>query len=348
MANVEIAVPTTLDGVLERAWLEKALAPVSGGSAISSVEVVEVIRTMATKVRFRVTFADSKVGTRGFCLKGFLDVDAMTSKGGATTVLEADFYAKIASELDVRVPACLSTIIDRTDMQGLIIMRDLIVDGARFCSALEAFTPDQAAKSLEQIAHLHAGGRLLDRFDWIQARLSQLAQAQYVPQAMLQELLNGPRGEGFPTRIRDAGVLIAGARALAALDAKRPQTLVHGDAHAGNIYETQDGPGLIDWQLLQRGGWSLDVAYHICAVLDVKDAESQERRLLGHYLETARGLGVNVPDADTAWAQYRESVVYGYYLWAITRRVDPAITNVFVNRLGNAVRRHGSYDLLGV
>jgi hypothetical protein len=42
------------------------------------------------------------------------------------------------------------------------------------------------------------------------------------------------------------------------------------------------------------------------------------------------------------------SVVYGYYLWAITRRVEPAITNVFVNRLGNAVARHESYRLLGL
>jgi hypothetical protein len=42
------------------------------------------------------------------------------------------------------------------------------------------------------------------------------------------------------------------------------------------------------------------------------------------------------------------SVVYGYFLWAITRRVEPAIINVFVNRLGSAVTRHESYRLLGV
>jgi hypothetical protein len=41
-------------------------------------------------------------------------------------------------------------------------------------------------------------------------------------------------------------------------------------------------------------------------------------------------------------------VVYGYYLWSITRRVEPAIINVFVGRLGASVTRHESYRLLGV
>ena len=53
----------------------------------------------------------------------------------------------------------------------------------------------------------------------------------------------------------------------------RPQFLVHGDAHAGNIFRTDRGSGLIDWQVLQRGTWAIDVAYHLCAVLPVDLAE---------------------------------------------------------------------------
>ncbi len=100
--------------------------------------------------------------------------------------------------------------------------------------------------------------------------------------------------------------------------------------------------------MLQRGGWALDVAYHICAVLPVDVAEAHELALLGHYLETARGLGCTLPDAETAWAQYREAAIYGYYLWAITRRVDPPIIAQFFQRLGSAVSRHESHALLGV
>lgn len=346
-ATTEPPVPRTFDAAMDPAWLTHALTPVTGGARIESVEVVEVIRTMATKIRFKVAWDDGRQSA-ALCLKAFLDVDEQAAKGGSTTITEADFYTRIAPETSVRVPTCLVTVCDRADPQGVIIMRDLIAEGARFCSALEPFAADQAAASLEQIARLHAKGALLERETWIGRRIASLAEAQYVPQPLLQEMLNGPRGVGLTERTRDAGLLIAGMKALARRDETLPQTLVHGDCHAGNIFETKDGPGLIDWQILQRGGWALDVAYHIAAVLPVELAEQDEWTLLRHYLDVARGLGSEVPDFETAREQYRAAAVYGFYLWSITRRVDPAITNVFVDRLGKAVTRHDSYRLLGL
>jgi hypothetical protein len=341
----KLPVPKTLDEAMDPAWLTAALAPVSGGSEVRSVEILEVIRTVATKVRFAVDFADGQ--RPAFCLKGFLGADEMTLKGGSTNVLEADFYTFIAPEITVRTPVCVNTVVNRENPQGVTIMRDLITDGAHFCSALQAFAPDQAARSLEQLARLHAARHLLPVYPWIQHRVAQLAEAVYVPQPRLQELIDGPRGEGLPAATRDAGALIAAMKALAAQDTHRPQTLVHGDSHAGNIFETADGPGLIDWQLLQKGSWALDVGYHINAVCAVAVAEREERRLLDHYLDFARGLGCDVPDRETAWEAYRGAAVYGCYLWGITQRVDPAITNVFFNRLASAVTRHDSYRLLG-
>lgn len=344
-ATTEPPVPRTMAAAMDPAWLAHALKAVTGGARIEHVEVVEVIRTMATKVRFR---ADWSGGSASLCLKAFLDVDEGTARGGSTTIIEADFYDRVAPGSSVRVPACVATICDRANPQGVIIMRDLIVDGARFCTALEPFSADQAAASLEQIARLHAMRPVLDREPWIEHRIASLAEAVYVPQPMLQELLDGPRGQNLSEPVRDAGRLIAGMKALAARDATLPQTLVHGDCHAGNIFQTADGPGLIDWQLLQHGGWALDVAYHISAVLPVELAEREEWNLLRHYLDVARGLGVEVPDFETAREQYLVAPVYGFYLWSITRRVDPAITNVFVDRLGKSVTRHDSYRRLGL
>lgn len=340
-----LEVPRTLAGALDPAWLTKALEPLTLGVPVTAVETVEVIKTVATKVRFVATFEG---GQAALCLKGLLDVDPEMAKGGPTTVLECDFYDQLAPYLTVRVPDRVATVIDRDEPIGVLIMRDLIDQGARFCSALEAFTVDQAAESLEQLARLHIGRDMLDHLPWVRRRVADLARAQYVPTPMLQELLNGPRGEGLPARTLDAAVLVEAMKALAERDEHLPQMLVHGDSHAGNIFRTAAGPGLIDWQLLQRGGWALDVAYHISAVLPAEVAEQEERALLAHYLDTFRRLGGEPPDLDEAWAQYRMAAVYGYYLWAITRRVDPAIINVFVGRLGAAVTRHESYRLLGV
>ena len=55
-----------------------------------------------------------------------------------------------------------------------------------------------------------------------------------------------------------------------------------------------------------------------------------------------------MPDDEEAWLQYREAVMYGFYMWGITRRVAPDITVLFTDRLGRAVMRHDSFALLGV
>lgn len=346
-AEPQLRVPATLDEALDPAWLTQALAHIGGGAAVTAVEQVEVIKTVATKVRFRATF-DGPAGTQAFCLKGLLDVDEMTKLGGSTCVLEGDFYLKLAAKLDVQVPEAVAVVTDRDAQQSVLIMRDLIDAGGRFCSALEAFSVDEAASSLAQIAHLHAGSGLLDETPWIVPRISALGNMPHMTAEILQGLLDGPRGDNLSPAVRNGERLIAGMRALGARDADRPQFLVHGDAHAGNIFRTAQGSGLIDWQVLQRSGWAIDVAYHLCAVLPVELAEKEERNLLDHYLDLARGHGLTLPDREEAWLQYREGVMYGYYMWGITRRVAPDITIQFTDRLGRAVMRHDSHALLGV
>jgi len=339
--ELEIEVPLTTQRALDPEWLSQAL-----GVAVSNVELTETIKTVATKLRFSAEVAGQ--GRQHFCLKGLLDTDENGRLGGMTCVLEGDFYTKVAPTIGVRVPECLVAVVDRTAQQGVIIMRDLIVDGAKFCSALDPFTADDAASSLEQIVALHQGSAFLDGADWIKARLAELAKMTWVTPAMLQEMMDGPRGDGLPAHVRSAENLVAALKVLAERDAARPQFLVHGDSHAGNIFRTPDGAGLIDWQLLQRGGWALDVAYHLCAVLPIEIAEREERRLLGHYLGMMRASGRDMPDDEAAWQQYRESVIYGQYLWAITRRVDPPIIVQFNQRLGAAAARLDSHKLLGI
>jgi hypothetical protein len=346
-AEPALRVPATLDEALDPAWLTGALASVGQGAKVTSVEVVELIKTVATKVRFNATF-DGPAATQAFCLKGLLDVDEMTRLGGSTCVLEGDFYLKVAPTLDVQVPEAVAVVTDREARQSVLLMRDVIAGGGRFCSALEAFTVDEAASSLAEIAKLHAGSQFLKQADWIRPRAAELARMPHMTAEILQGLLDGPRGDNLSPAVRNGERLIAGMRALADKDAGRPQFLVHGDAHAGNIFRTAKGSGLIDWQVLQRANWSIDVAYHLCAVLPVELAEKEERNLLNHYLDLARGHGLSVPDAEEAWRQYRESVMYGYYMWGITRRVAPDITVQFTDRLGRAVMRHESHALLDV
>ena len=211
----------------------------------------------------------------------------MTKMGGSTCVLEGDYYLKLAPQLDVQVPEAVAVVTDREARQSVLIMRDLIAAGGRFCSALEDFTVDDAASSLAQIAKLHAGSGLLATTPWVTPRIASLGRMPHMTAEVLQGLLDGPRGDNLAPAVRSGARLIAGMQALGDKDATRPQFLVHGDAHAGNIFRKSEGSGLIDWQVLQSAGWAVDVAYHLCAVLPVELAEKEERNLLGHYLDLA-------------------------------------------------------------
>ena len=90
---------------------------------LTAVETVEVIKTVATKARFVVTYAD---GTHdALCLKGLLGVDEMFKMGGTTCVLEGDFYAKLAPQVNVQVPEAVAVVTDREAQQSVLIMKDV-------------------------------------------------------------------------------------------------------------------------------------------------------------------------------------------------------------------------------
>jgi hypothetical protein len=342
-----ISVPHTVEEALDAAWLSQAMAGVTGGAPITDVEPVEVLETVAAKVRFKVAFEGAANGREAFCLKGFLGA-AHQPGSGATAVREADFYGELAPRLTIRVPGCAAAAVDREEQRAVVILRDLIDQGARFCSALEPFTADDAAQSVEQLARLHVGRSLIDEKPWLRPRTIEIVRSEYVPLPKLQGHLEDPRAEGLAPRMKDAALLVEGVKTLAARAADWPQTVIHGDTHAGNLYWSADGPGFLDWQLVQRGAWSFDVAYHLCAVMPAEVAEKEERALLAHYLDSVRRFGGEPPSAEDAWAQYRASVLYGYYLWAITQKVQPPIIKVFIGRLGAAATRHDSYRLLGL
>jgi thiamine kinase-like enzyme len=188
----------------------------------------------------------------------------------------------------------------------------------------------------------------LEKAPWVESRLSSFANFAAVPAPALEKLLSGKRGDPLPTEVKNGERIYRAIRALASRSASEPACLVHGDAHAGNVFETPDGPGFVDWQVVQRESWALDVAYHIGAALTVEELERSEERLLRHYLDRLKDHGAQAPAWDEAWLRYRIYLIYGYFLWGITRRVVEPVILEFVKRLGLAVVRHRSFELLGV
>jgi len=341
----KIAIPTTLQEALNPAWLQKALAEVSGGAAVTDIKTVDTLETIAAKVRFSVRFAGDEKWYH-YCLKAFL-VPEIAKRAGITAVREALFYQRIAPHVPMRVPRSIAHV-DLENNCAVLIMEDLIHAGAHFCSALETFSADQVALNLDQIARLHAATALLKTNPWIPSRLTELATKPHLGVEKQQELLGDPRCSGLSSRTADAFLLLEGMKRLQQRFTPKPLTLLHGDCHAGNFYLTTEGPGVTDWQLIQRGNWAQDVAYHIGAILPEDIAAKEERALLAHYIDCVRGHSGTVPSLDQAWDDYRAAQIYGYYHWAITTRVEPEIIKIFMQRLGSGIERHETYALLGL
>lgn len=334
--------PLSLDVALSPEWLSSAL-----GTPVHGVEIVETIAGVATKIRFVI---DTEPGARRhLCLKGLF---ARTPDAGHVRITrtEASFYRDLAPDAGVMVPPCEYAALDPVHGNGLIVMEDLVEKGGRFLTALEPYTVDEARSSLGELASLHAAHwGSTSGPTWLRNRLADLADTPLRTPIEHQALIDDPRGDPLPGELRDAERITAALRALAQRTDGRIDALVHGDAHAGNIYVLGGSAALIDWQMLQRSHWSIDVAYHVCAALSVEQRRETERHLLDHYLDRLTTLGVpDVPDREQAWTDYRAAVPYGFYLWTVTRKVTAPVIHELCQRLGTAVVDLESFELLGV
>jgi hypothetical protein len=341
--------PTQLKHVLDTRWLSAMLQFRWPGTVVKEAVVVEQIVTMATKVRLALRLDDRcETAPTRICVKGVL---LSTGAVAASSITETMFYRDVADALDVRVPHCIHAGLNAAGSNGVIVMEDLVAAGARFCSALEPCSAEQVARGLDELAMLHVAGRegtSLYAVPFASRFLERITGAPIMPVDVLQSLLHDPRGDVLPPKLRDAAVLQRALEGLAVLVRGQPSCLIHGDAHAGNVYVDANGDiGLVDWQVLQKGHWSQDVAYHVAALLTPEERRRHERELLDRYLTTIRSLGGAPVDREDAWRCYRASMIYAFYLWAMTRKVDPLVTYEFVRRLGFAVDDLDSYTLVG-
>ena len=343
-------VPDTLEEALSPAWLTEALALRFPGIKVIEVTPGPVISRVSTNARFRIECAcDVPEGlSPDLCVKGyFTDTGRVSRQAG---VPEVSFYRDLAARSGVRTLSSVYAGIDPATYHGVVITQDVVAEGARFLDARSDYTPDQTAESLEQFAALHAalwGDASCGRADWLAPRLASTLQVRGVPE--IRGNFEGPIGAGVPAAVRDPQRLVGAYRQLAAEAAgETPWTVVHGDAHVGNIYLDGFGrPSLLDWQLVQRGTWYLDVGYHIASTLTIDDRRRAEWDLLRHYLDRLAAAGVDPPSWDAARSGVRRGIVHGFLLWGITLKVEPAVIAVLLERLGTAAADHDSFAALG-
>jgi hypothetical protein len=341
--------PNDLSEVLSPAWLSRALQGAFPGVMVGHVEVVESLESTARKVRFTVRYTDTggQDAPTAFCVKGYFNPEYV--QFGSTGIHEVHFYDRLAGRVPIQVPTARYTGVDPESRHGLVLMDDIVARGGEFFDQLGWYDSTTVRTSVTELAGLHARfwEDMLADEEWLAPKIRRFP--GYISDEVLDDLLRGPRAEGLPDSMRDAARLKAGMFALADRYAGQPRTLLHADLHLGNLYRSADGRiGFIDWQNYEFGHWSMDVAYHLGTALRPSVRAESERSLLEYYLEQLAERGGPVLARHEAWEDYRAALLYGYFLWGMTRRVEPHITEELTQRLGRAVLDHDSLEVLGV
>ena len=343
-------VPDTLDEALSPEWLTSALAPRFPGIEVTGVTPGPIVDRISTNARFTIECAGGLPDglAAALCVKGYFNEEGRDRRFVGEP--EACFYRDVAGEVDVRTLRSVYAELDAVTRHGVVITEDIVDQGAVFLDAAAEFTPDQTAQSLAQFARLHAatwGKPQWADVPWLAPRLKGAMRAWGIDgvTANIEKNFAGPNGAGVPEEVRDADGLVAAYIGLAdALDAEHASSdwcVIHGDAHVGNLFlDAAGSPGLLDWQLVQRGMWYMDVGTHIATALSVADRRGSERDLLAHYLDCLRSEGVQPPTMDVAWRAIRRGIVRGLYLWGITSKVESRLIEILLRRLGTAAADH--------
>jgi hypothetical protein len=343
-------VPATLDEVLSREWLTAALSQRFPGIEVTRVTPGPVVSRLSTNARFTIECAGGLPEGLAptLCAKGYF-----TDKGRPVTFLgarEVGFYRDVAEATGVRTLRSVYADVDPETSHNVVITEDVIAAGGVFLDALSPYTPDQTAESLTQYAKLH--GATWGRSQWKNAAWLDWPTAANRGFRGVDDIrvnFDGPIGAGVPGEVNDPQRLIDAFEAVMAPADSGVWSVIHGDAHVGNIFLDADSrPGLVDFQCVRRAHWAIDIGYHIASALETSDREKNERDLLAHYLDQLRVNGVDAPGWDEAWNEYRKGIVFGFYMWAVTLLVDPEITTTLLQRIGAAAAHHDSYGAVGV
>jgi len=311
------------DRVVDAARLNALLRPRHPDVEVAHVDVLGAHEGSASRLRLAVQYApgrDAGLPTTMF-LKRNLARFEFPAEMYST---EVRLYRDLLPAMAIEHPAVYAIEADRDELVFTIVMEDIGGrPGARLGIATTPATPDEVASLLRTLASMHAawwGGNRLDReAPWLTDPVANAPMRfwrEIGPRLSHRHLESGHRAELVDAdRWPEASLWPAFDR-LCAANAEGPPTLLHGDVHAGNVYYVAGGDGgLLDWQLMLRGSWALDVTYILITALTTEDRRAHESALLREYLDR---LGERAPGWDEAWRRYRQNVLYGVAMWLIT------------------------------
>ncbi|WP_322858273.1 phosphotransferase [Mycobacterium europaeum] len=302
---------------------------------VRDIDAAVLTKVMGTTVRsVRVLGSDAGTSARArLVLTGKNVPDSVFVKLGAETAAtrlmgelgrlghtEVRFYRQLAPQI-VGAPYAYGAVFDPWTGRYLVVLEDLPAESCEFPDTLHPLSPDQASLIVELLADLHAtfwerlprDGR--GPLGWL-----------YTASGDVTSLLTGSLMHASIKRLAERteiplekGRFIAdNYRAVAALIDTAPHTVMHGDAHPGNMYFHGGKAGLLDWQAVRRGHPSRELAYTLITSLTPEDRRATQRELLDDYRRALAAAGGPELDRDELWLRFRQAALYAYVAPLIT------------------------------
>jgi len=289
------------------------------GTTVRSVRVLD--RDAGTSSRARLVLTGKDVPESVFVkVAARTAATRLMGELGRLGQTEVRFYNQLAPQL-TSLPYAYGAAFDTWTGRYLLVLEDLPAESCEFPDTLHPISPDQAGLIIELLADLHAA--FWDRLP--RDRRGPLGWL-YTPSGDVTSLLTGSLmhasmkrlGEHTPFPVENGRFIADNYRAVAALIDTPPHTVMHGDAHPGNMYFYGGKAGLLDWQAVRRGHPSRELAYTLITSLTPEDRRATQRDLLDDYRRALAAAGGPELDRDDLWLRYRQSALYGYVAPLIT------------------------------
>jgi hypothetical protein len=232
---------------------------------------------------------------------------------GRLAQTEVLFYRELSPQL-TGLPATYGSAFDSLTGRYVLVLEDLAVDPCEFPDTLHPLDKDQASIIVELLAKLHA--TFWERPpEWVYS-----ASGDHTS-LLTGSLLNTSAhrlAERTSIPVEDGRFIIDNYRAVAKIIDNQPNTVMHGDAHPGNVYFRNGEAGLLDWQAVRRGHPGRELSYTLITGMTTADRQACERDLLAVYRQALAAGGGPELNADELWLRYRQGSLYAYVAPLIT------------------------------
>jgi len=293
-------------------WLSGALAARHPGVRVAAVEVLDETERTNHHVWLRLTY-DVSAGAPEtlFCKLPPLNAEHRTVIGATGMgTREVRFYADAAAQTPMRMPAAYFAAA-APDGDFVLLLEDLTAAGCSISDGSWAVPGTLAAGAIADMAGLHVhfedAGRLASVAPWAGAPRPK---APEFVMRTLRHVVDNCAGLLNDAYLTVAQMYIDHHDVIDVWWDGGPQTLIHGDAHIGNLFIDDNRVGFLDWGMARIGPPLRDISFFLTMGMESADRRAVERDLVRHYLDVRRTLGGDEITFADAWLAHRVHAGY--------------------------------------